>query len=130
MILFVQNSANRFVLTLSEKVTLSTPFFLFHFKSVSEQKSYYCIINDISLFKRRYNEFIFTEGVDDSLNGSLILGANGQYNYNVYEQASSTNLDPLQANKLLESGFMDLDRGNTTYSNHTVKETYSSHKVT
>jgi len=126
----VENTATSFDLTLSEKTTLSTPKFLFHFKSVQEKKSYYTIIADTSSYTRRYNRFSFTEGADDALNGSLILGAGGQYEYFVYEQASTTNLDPANSTTLVESGFMVLDRGNTTYNQHTISEEYTTHQVT
>lgn len=129
MINLVQNTATSFDLTLTEKVTLSTPKFLFHFKSVQEKKSYYTIIADTSSFTRRYNRFSFTEGTDDALNGSLTLGAGGQYEYFVYEQASTTNLDPTGLT-LVEKGYMTLDRGNTTYNQHTITEEYTAHQVT
>lgn len=129
MINLNQNTATSFTLTVTERVTISTPKFLFQFKSVQEKVSYYTIIADTSSYKRRYNTFSFTEGTDDAVNGSLTLGAGGQYEYFVYEQASTTNLDP-SGLTLVESGFMVLDRGNTTYNQHTITETYSTHQVT
>lgn len=129
MINLYQNTATSFTLTVTERVTISTPKFLFQFKSVQEKVSYYTIIADTSSYKRRYNTFSFTEGTDDAVNGSLTLGAGGQYEYFVYEQASTTNLDP-SGLTLVESGFMVLDRGNTTYNQHTITETYSTHQVT
>ena len=129
MINLNQNTATSFTLTVTERVTISTPKFLFQFKSVQEKVSYYTIIADTSSYKRRYNTFSFTEGTDDAVNGSLTLGAGGQYEYFVYEQASTTNLDPTGLT-LVESGFMVLDRGNTTYNQHTITETYSTHQVT
>lgn len=130
MINLVQNTATSFDLTLTEKVTLSTPKFLFKFRNITEKVSYYTIIADTSSFTRRYNRFSFTEGTDDAVNGSLTLGAGGQYEYFVYEQASSSNLDPTLTGDLVEKGFMSLDRGNTTYNQHTISETYSTHQVT
>lgn len=129
MINLVQNTATSFDLTLTEKVTLSTPKFLFKFRNITEKVSYYTIIADTSSFTRRYNRFSFTEGTADALNGKLILGAGGQYEYFVYEQSSTTNLDPTGLT-LVEKGFMGLDRGNTTYNQHTITETYSTHQVT
>ena len=130
MINLTEDIANNFVLTLTEKVTLSTPKFLFHFRSIQENQNYYAIVADTSSYTRRYNEFTFTEGTDDALNGSLTLGAGGQYEYFVYEQSSTTNLDPTLATTLVEKGFMVLDRGNTTYNTHTITETYNTHQVT
>lgn len=125
-----QNTTSNLTLTLTEKTTLSSPIYLFQFRNVTEKVSYYCIMSDISAYKNRYNEFVFTEGTDLPLVGELILGAGGQYEYFVYEQTSTTNLDPTLATGLVESGLMDLDRGNTTYNQHTIDETYKTHQVT
>jgi hypothetical protein len=86
-------------------------------------------MSDTSLFKDRYNEFIFTEGTDLPLVGELILGAGGQYEYFVYEQTSSTNLDPELSTGLVESGLMDLERASTTYNQHEINQTYTTHQV-
>ena len=129
-ILINQNTTNSLTFTLTEKTTLSSPVYLFQFRNVTEKVSYYCIMADTSLYKERYNEFVFTEGTDLPLVGELILGAGGQYEYFVYEQTSSTNLDPTLATGLVESGLMDLERTGTTYSEHTIDQTYKTHQVT
>jgi len=103
-ILINENTTSNLTLTLKEKTTLSTPVYLFQFRNVTEKVSYYCIMTDTSLYKDRYNEFVFTEGTDNPLLGELILGAGGQYEYFVYEQTSLTNLDPTLATGLVESG--------------------------
>ena len=105
-ILINQNTTNSLTFTLTEKSTLSSPIYLFQFRNVTEKVSYYCIMADISLYKDRYNEFLFTEGTDLPLVGELILGAGGQYEYFVYEQTSTTNIDPTLATGLVESGLM------------------------
>lgn len=125
-----QNTTSSLTLTLKEKTTLALPIYLFQFRNVTEKVSYYCIMADTSLYKDRYNEFTFTEGTDLPLVGELILGAGGQYEYFVYEQTSSTNLDPTLSTGLVESGLMELDRGNTTYNQHTINTTYKTHSVT
>ena len=99
-ILINENTTSNLTLTLKEKTTLSTPVYLFQFRNVTEKVSYYCIMADTSLYKDRYNEFVFTEGTDNPLLGELILGAGGQYEYFVYEQTSATNLDPTLATGL------------------------------
>tara|TARA_R110000868_G_scaffold73282_1_gene212721 strand:- start:161 stop:424 length:264 start_codon:yes stop_codon:yes gene_type:complete len=85
---------------------------------------------DISLYKDRYNEFVFTEGTALPLVGELILGAGGQYEYFVYEQTSSTNLDPTLSTGLVESGLAELERASTTYNQHAIDQTYKTHQVT
>lgn len=128
-ILINQNTTSNLTLTLTEKTTLSSPVYLFQFRNVTEKVSYYCIMPDISAYKNRYNEFVFTEGTDLPLVGELILGAGGQYEYFVYEQLSTTNLDPTLSTGLVESGLMDFDRGQTTYNQHTIDQTYKTHQV-
>ena len=103
-ILINENTTSNLTLTLKEKSTLSSPVYLFQFRNVTEKVSYYCIMSDTSLYKDRYNEFVFTEGTDNPLLGELILGAGGQYEYFVYEQTSTTNLEPALATGLVESG--------------------------
>jgi len=129
-ILINQNTTNSLTFTLKEKTTLSSPIYLFQFRNVTEKVSYYCIMADTSLYKDRYNEFVFTEGTNLPLIGELILGAGGQYEYFVYEQLSTTNLDPTLSTGLVESGLMDLERTGTTYAEHTINETYTTHQVT
>ena len=129
-ILINQNTTNSLTFTLTEKTTLSSPVYLFQFRNVTEKVSYYCIMADTSLYKERYNEFVFTEGTNLPLVGELILGAGGQYEYFVYEQISTTNLDPTLSTGLVESGLMDLERGSTTYAEHTIDQTYKTHQVT
>ena len=129
-ILINQNTVNSLTFTLTEKTTLSAPIYLFQFRNVTEKVSYYCIMSDISAYKERYNEFLFTEGTALPLIGELILGAGGQYEYFVYEQLSTTNLDPTLSTSLVESGLIDFDRGQTTYNQHTIDQTYKTHQVT
>ena len=129
-ILINQNTTNSLTFTLKEKTTLSSPIYLFQFRNVTEKLSYYCIMTDTSLYKDRYNEFLFTEGTNLPLVGELILGAGGQYEYFVYEQLSTTNLDPTLSTGLVESGLMDLERASTTYNQHAIDQTYKTHQVT
>ena len=129
-ILINQNTTNSLTFTLTEKTTLSSPIYLFQFRNVTEKVSYYCIMSDISAYKERYNEFLFTEGTNLPLVGELILGAGGQYEYFVYEQTSSTNLDPTLSTGLVESGLAELERASTTYNQHAIDQTYKTHQVT
>lgn len=129
-VLINQNTTNSLTFTLTDMSTLTSPVYLFQFRNVTEKVSYYCIMADTSLYKDRYNEFVFTEGTDLPLVGQLILGAGGQYEYFVYEQISTTNLDPTLATGLVESGLMDLERTGTTYNQHAIDQTYKTHQVT
>jgi hypothetical protein len=92
-----QGETTKVVVTLTEKQTLSSPFWLFVFVNEQENVPKSVIVSDESLFKDRYNEFSLT----DSFTSNLI---NGDYEYYVYEQTSSSNLDPALADNLCERG--------------------------
>lgn len=97
-------------LTLTEKSTLSEPIYLFEFINKATKVSYTCICTDLATEtqKVRVNLFEIIEGVDDRLNGSLILGYSGQYEYIIYEQESTINLDTSLAVGIVERGEMRL----------------------
>ena len=121
MIVINKNTTNNFVATLYELSQLSNPNYLFEFESDQTKTKYYTIITDISTNKPRYNEFNFVEGIDDPINGSLNLGSPGFYKYKVYEQSSSSNLDPTKSNEV-EQGKMKLidSTYQPTFNQHTV----------
>jgi len=124
-----KNTTNsNIALTLTEKVTLSSPVFLFEFTNdMSLSTSYYVISADTSTETQRYNLFEITEGVDDPENGSVILGLEGFYKYNVYEQATgSTNLDPTGLT-LVESGKMRLGGTTQTFVKNEISNEYIAH---
>ena len=67
------------------------------------------IAEDISENKLRYNEFEFIENTtEDLLNGTFSLELSGFYKYNVYEQTSTTNLNPLLALNLIDKGKLNV----------------------
>ncbi len=113
-----------FVATCSELGTLSSPYYLLHLKNDTSKVEYYCVLVDISPSAVRYNQFDFTEGIDDALNGKLVLTNSGYYDYFIYEQVSATNLDPENA-ELVEQGKMRLYDSNDTLSvsQHTISGT-------
>ena len=100
---------NNIILTLKEKTTLANPVYLFRFESDQTKISYYCICQDLATVEQqvRANRFDITEGVDDPLNSSLILGLQGRYHFYIYEQESTTNLDPTGLD-IVERGLMTL----------------------
>ena len=108
MIVLNKGETTTFVATLWELSTLTSPYYLFVFTSSQTKVSYYTIIANTSTNVERYNKFVFVEGVDDALNGKLILGKGGFYTYTVYDQSSSTNLDPDLATGVVERGKMKL----------------------
>ena len=93
------------VLTLSEKVLLAVPFFLFVFTNVSTRKVVLfnaATTDDTSSAPDRYNQFAI------NANSVFANQAAGQWQYKVYESIAPT-MDPTGLN-LLENGKMLLQR--------------------
>jgi hypothetical protein len=113
MLLYQINSQSDTIVTLTESTTLTSPYYLFVFTNVSTKVQYKINVNstsDASLFKDRFNEFAFN---------TITLFASaqaGQFSYEVYEQSSSTNLDPSGLN-LVECGKMLLQPENNLIKN-------------
>ena len=109
MFTLVKSTSNNIVCTLTEKQTLTNPYYLFVFTDEVTKINYACIAADISLYPERYNNFTIIETTTpNALNGEIELVNTGFYSYVVYEQHSSTNLDPLLADGTLEIGKMKL----------------------
>jgi hypothetical protein len=102
MLLYTINSQSDTIVTLTESTTLTNPYYLFVFTNVSTKVQYKINVNstsDTSGFKDRFNEFAFN---------TITLFASaqaGQFSYEIYEQSSSSNLDPSGLN-LVECGKM------------------------
>ncbi len=109
MILINKNSTNNRILTLAEKTTLDPVVYLFEVTNDSSNEVKCFICQDISPNPVRYNEFNFIENAtEDLLNGTFELTLSGFYTYNVYEQTSTTNLDPTLATNLVETGKLNV----------------------
>jgi len=122
MIYLTKGSTSQIILTLKEKQTLSAPNYLFvftHRGSNIEVK--FVILNaaDTSAFKDRFNQFsIVTNtyfGTQDS----------GEWEYQIYEQTSTTNTNPANATGLVETGIMRLNESTSfTYTKHQPNNTF------
>lgn len=83
------------VVTLKEKTTLTNPKYLFVFEHLTTKEQVKFVAGtDLSAYPDRYNEFSVTISQFTTV---------GQYIYKVYEQASSSNLDPTGLN-MVENG--------------------------
>jgi len=122
MIYLTKGATSQIILTLKEKQTLSAPNYLFvftHRGSNIEVK--FVILNaaDTSSFKDRFNQFsIVTNtyfGTQDS----------GEWEYQIYEQTSTTNTNPANATGLVETGIMRLNESTSfTYTKHQPNNTF------
>jgi hypothetical protein len=121
MIHLTKAQTNTIVLTLTEKQLLTSPNYLFVFTNRStnlEVKFVKLFANDTSLYKNRYNEFSIVT------NTYFLNELEGQYTYEIYEQASTSNTNPSGLNKL-ETGIMWLSGSTLTYNQYTTTDTYT-----
>lgn len=111
MLVLNKGVTSNIVVTLTEKQLLTAPNYLFIFTGRSDYKKVkFVLLNntDISQYKDRYNKF--------SIVHTLFTNAKVQdYIYNIYEQASTSNLDPTGLN-LLETGIMQLKQPETVFT--------------
>jgi hypothetical protein len=120
MIRLIKGQTQSIILTLTEKQLLTNPNYLFVFTNRSantEVKFVKLNATDVSIFKDRYNEFSI---VTNTNFGSSL---NGQYVYEVYEQASTTNTNPTGLN-LLETGIMELVGTPFEFTEYSTTDTY------
>ena len=97
------SASEKIIVTLTEKITLSDPYFLFiftHTLTGQVVNKIFAPADDESDYPTRYNKF-------DIVTVTLFPTATvpvGEWLYRAYEQASSTNTDPDLATTLVESG--------------------------
>jgi hypothetical protein len=121
MIHLTKGQTNTIILTLTEKQLLSNPNYLFVFTNRSTNNVIKFVVlnaSDLSLYKDRYNEFSIVT------NTNFSSALEGQYTYEVYEQASSSNTNITGLNKL-ETGIMWLSGSTITYNQYTTTDTYT-----
>lgn len=114
------------ILTLTELVTLPAPYYLFLFTHVETKNIVAFVkaeIDDESDYPQRYNQF--TIDAADVFEDQ----PTGEWHYKVYEQASSTNVDPDLTGGVLEEGNLILDRATafeyTQYNSATSFKAYN-----
>jgi len=120
MIRLTKGATQNIILTLTEKQLLTNPNYLFVFtnRSANTEVKFIQLNNtDISQYKDRYNEFSIVT------NTNFATSLNGQYDYSVYEQTSSSNLNPAGLN-LLETGIMELVGTPFNFTEYTTTDTY------
>ena len=129
MIRLVLGTNEKVDLTLTEKTTISNPTYLFEFINNQGFGKVYCICADTSLYPERYNRFTIVVKSSGAvpLNGEINLTLGDEYDYNIYAQTSTTNLNPALADEVVESGYMTYDKSMTSrseYENLTTRKVY------
>jgi len=120
MIQLTKGATQFMYLTLTEKELLTNPNYLFIFTNRSSNVEVkFVLLNaaDVSLFKERYNKFSLVT------NTYFVSSLIGQYDYQVYEQVSTTNTNPSGLN-MLESGIMMLNESDNIYTSYQTTDTY------
>jgi hypothetical protein len=106
MIHINKGETNTIAVTLTEKTTIALDLvkYLFIFENAQSKETFACIGEDLSDHIVRYNLFEIIETEDpDPLVGEIELPLTDFYYYYIYEQTSTTNLDPTGLT-LVESG--------------------------
>ena len=107
MLLIDKAESKNWYVTLTEKVTIANPYFLFAFTHRVTNEVTSVLLTDISTHTERYNQFAVVEGTTFTLDA-------GEFEYVIYAQTSSTNLTPSLADEEVESGVLkvnfDVDR--------------------
>jgi len=107
MILLQTGQTNTVELSLKEKSTLATPYYLFRFINDSSNQSTYFVSSDVSSFPERFNKFYITlSGTSSNLSaGTLVnLLQLGYSQYEVYEQTAQYNFNLTGTTSMVESG--------------------------
>lgn len=120
-----RGSANTVVFTLTERVTLDSPYFLVKVNSRSTNITKRFILPaNASGSTSRYDQFTITESTTEDLpNGTVSLTA-GDWSYKIYEQASATNLNENLATTLIEDGILRVLGSSDTYVDSEQTTTY------
>lgn len=128
MLKLTKNTTNEdLILYLTELTSISSPVFLFVFKKGNNL--YPVISQDLSDSPNSYNKFTIVEGGNDPENGEVLLGGAGEYELLVYEQSSTTNLDPDNATLILQTLARVTEDYSGLYVAHEIDLTYTEHQI-
>lgn len=118
-----QTSEN-LIVTLNEKRTLSVGYYLFVFTHTTTRdvvNKIYNFLDDDSAYPDRFNQF--------EINTESVFGSSktGEWRYEVYEQASSSNTD-VSGLTQVESGFMKLNPATEfEYDSYNASQTFKQY---
>lgn len=124
MIYITRATTNTVLVTCKEKQILTSPYYLIKFKNVLTKDLRYCICTDASSYPDHHQTLIVVETSSPVASTNQVkLDVEGTWYYWIYEQASSTNIDP--------SGLTEVDSGFCTV-NHTAATvpTYTNYQTT
>lgn len=108
-----KGQANIIDVTVTEMTTISSPYYLIEFYSDSNKDYTYCILpsnQSTAIQKRRFDKFTITEKTSpNNLLGEIEL-REGDYKYTIYQQSSSTNLNPSNTTPGLSFAYVEIGK--------------------
>ena len=118
MLVINKNSNNTLILTLTEKVTIASPTFLFKLTNDLTRESVLFLSANLSAYKDRYDKFLITEtsGTINASSGVINLNPTGFWKYQIFEQASTSNLLESATGSMVENGKLKVIGTDTTYT--------------
>jgi predicted GNAT superfamily acetyltransferase len=125
MLHFTKGNIDTIVVTLTEKCTLQSPNYLWVCTSRTTNEVVKFVIlgnTDLTNASLRFNKFLFTT------NSKFANSTNGEWSYIVYEQTSTTNLDPTLATGIVEKGQLTVN-DSTQFEFNTYTNVNNTYKV-
>ena len=118
MLVINKNSNNTLILTLTEKVTIASPTFLFKLTNDLTRESVLFLSANLSAYKDRYDKFLITEtsGTINASSGVINLNPTGYWKYQIFEQASTSNLLESATGSMVENGKIKVIGTDTTFT--------------
>jgi hypothetical protein len=91
--IYLETGANNVDVTVTEKVTISSPEFVFVFVNDNTGKKVACTQTNSSSNTNEYDRFVITVGVNTPLLGKVLLDDFGFYHYYIYQTADASAFD-------------------------------------
>lgn len=123
MIVITKGTNNTLALTLKEKSTLTSPYYLFKLTNDTTRQVKRFIVPELSnAYVDRYNKFTLTEtsGTEILTSGTVTLAPTGFWTYEIFEQTSSSNLVEQNSTNVVpvEIGKVKVIGTDTTYQEY------------
>lgn len=129
MLTIAKGESKYWVMTLTEKSTITNPYYLFEaFNKQTNVSTFTVLDTDLSDHPERYNKFSITETETPLGTRGRITLSVGEYIYKVYEQDNNTNTNPSGLN-CVEENFLTCTTTadvNTEYESDTTSTVYEN----
>lgn len=116
-------------MTLTEKTTLTSPYYLMRLiNDTTRAEKLLLMAADLSSYTYRYNQFTLTESASEVLtSGTVELLPTGFWTYEIYEQASASNLLLINTGAMVEQGKVKVVGTDTQYTKHPITLSYTAY---